>query len=40
MGRPILWGLAYKGEEGVKQVLEILRTDFEFTLALTGKILP
>ncbi|XP_046392277.1 hydroxyacid oxidase 1 [Ischnura elegans] len=36
IGRPVLWGLAYDGEEGAKTVLEIIRHEFDFTLALTG----
>ncbi|XP_071440603.1 2-Hydroxyacid oxidase 1 [Hetaerina americana] len=35
-GRPALWGLAYNGEDGVKTVLDILRNEFDLTLALTG----
>lgn len=37
LGRPALWGLAYNGEEGVKQILDILKKEFETTLLLTGK---
>lgn len=37
MGRPALWGLAHSGEEGVKKVLDILKTELDYTLALTGK---
>lgn len=37
IGRPALWGLSYDGEEGVKKMLSILRTEFDNTLALTGK---
>lgn len=37
MGRPALWGLAHSGKEGVKKVLDILKTEFDYTLALTGK---
>ncbi|XP_022911547.1 2-Hydroxyacid oxidase 1 [Onthophagus taurus] len=36
IGRPTLWGLACNGEEGVKKILEILRKEFDFALALTG----
>lgn len=36
IGRPALWGLAYNGTEGVARVLDILRTEFERTLALLG----
>ncbi|XP_044738366.1 peroxisomal (S)-2-hydroxy-acid oxidase GLO1 [Chrysoperla carnea] len=36
MGRPALWGLATDGENGVKAVLNILRNEFDYALALTG----
>ncbi|XP_071511054.1 2-Hydroxyacid oxidase 1-like [Diadema antillarum] len=36
VGRPILWGLACKGHVGVKHVLEILRTELEYAMALCG----
>lgn len=36
IGRPVLWGLAYKGKEGVEKVLEILREEFERTIKLLG----
>ncbi|KAJ8960748.1 hypothetical protein NQ318_020041 [Aromia moschata] len=36
MGRPALWGLAHSGEEGVKKVLDIIRTEFDHTLGLSG----
>lgn len=36
LGRPILWGLGYDGEQGVKRVLEILRDEFDLTMALCG----
>ena len=36
VGRPVLWGLAAGGEEGVKQVLEMLRSEFVRALALCG----
>jgi 4-hydroxymandelate oxidase len=36
VGRPILWGLAANGEEGVGQVLEILRKEFDVALGLCG----
>lgn len=37
IGRPALWGLSYNGEEGVKKILNILKTEFQHTLMLTGK---
>lgn len=36
VGRPIAWGLAADGEEGVARVLEILRTGLENAMVLTG----
>ncbi|KAI8141939.1 FMN-dependent dehydrogenase [Fennellomyces sp. T-0311] len=36
LGRPIIYGLVYQGEEGVKQVLTRIQRDFEATMALAG----
>ncbi|CAN8270167.1 unnamed protein product [Cochlearia groenlandica] len=36
IGRPIVYGLAAKGEEGVKKVIEMLKNEFEITMALSG----
>lgn len=36
VGRPFLWGLIANGEDGVQQVLEILRTELDTALALVG----
>jgi isopentenyl diphosphate isomerase/L-lactate dehydrogenase-like FMN-dependent dehydrogenase len=36
VGRAALWGLAAGGGEGVARVLELLREEFELTLALCG----
>lgn len=36
IGRPVLWGLAHSGEEGVYQVLELLKKEFEMAMRLTG----
>ncbi|XP_053070655.1 2-Hydroxyacid oxidase 2 isoform X4 [Acinonyx jubatus] len=36
LGRPILWGLAYKGEDGVKELLNIIKNEFHTSMALTG----
>ncbi|XP_040278732.1 hydroxyacid oxidase 2 isoform X1 [Bufo bufo] len=36
IGRPIVWGLAYKGEEGVRGVLQILTDEFRLSMALSG----
>lgn len=36
LGRPILWGLTLAGEAGVKHVLELLRDELDFAMALSG----
>ncbi|NXH02239.1 HAOX2 oxidase, partial [Loxia leucoptera] len=36
IGRPALWGLAYKGEEGLQDVLRILQDEFCLSMALAG----
>jgi len=36
IGRPVLWGLAVGGEDGVRTVLEILRGELDVALALAG----
>ncbi|GJQ08280.1 hypothetical protein GpartN1_g71.t1 [Galdieria partita] len=36
VGRPILWGLAVAGEEGVRRVIELYRNEFELDLGLLG----
>jgi isopentenyl diphosphate isomerase/L-lactate dehydrogenase-like FMN-dependent dehydrogenase len=36
VGRPALWGLAAQGRQGALRVLEILRNELEFALALAG----
>ena len=36
IGRPILWGLAVNGEQGVKDVLEILKKEFRLAMMLCG----
>lgn len=36
LGRPILWGLAHQGEQGVRHVLRSLLADFEITVGLAG----
>ena len=36
IGRPILWGLAVDGEEGVKNVLNILKEEFRVAMMLCG----
>lgn len=37
IGRPYLWALAVNGEQGVRDVLEILRSELELTMALAGR---
>jgi isopentenyl diphosphate isomerase/L-lactate dehydrogenase-like FMN-dependent dehydrogenase len=36
VGRPALWGLAVGGEEGVRRLLELLRSEVELALRLLG----
>ena len=36
IGRPVLWGLAAGGEEGVRRVLQILRAELDLAMALCG----
>ncbi|HJP73052.1 MAG TPA: alpha-hydroxy acid oxidase [Pseudonocardiaceae bacterium] len=36
VGRPVIWGLAVDGENGVRGVLELLRAEFDHALALCG----
>ncbi|XP_033029607.1 hydroxyacid oxidase 2 [Lacerta agilis] len=36
VGRPAIWGLAYKGEEGLRKVLEILKEELRLSMALAG----
>ncbi|HLX56495.1 MAG TPA: alpha-hydroxy acid oxidase [Ktedonobacteraceae bacterium] len=37
VGRPVLWGLATSGAEGVSHVLELLRAELEIAMALSGR---
>jgi len=37
IGRPLFWGLALDGEQGVIRVLEILREEIEITMAKCGR---
>src|SRR4029078_446907 len=39
-GRAPLWGLAARGEQGAREVLEMLRDEVELALALTGCARP
>ncbi len=36
IGRPVLWGLAARGSQGVQHVLEILRDELELAMILCG----
>lgn len=36
IGRPVVFGLAAKGENGVRQVIEMLKNELELTMALSG----
>ena len=40
IGRPVVWGLAANGQEGVRHVLELLRAELELALALLGCASP
>jgi isopentenyl diphosphate isomerase/L-lactate dehydrogenase-like FMN-dependent dehydrogenase len=37
IGRPMFWGLAVNGEEGVKRVVRILVEEMEMTMAMCGR---
>ncbi len=36
LGRPVIWGLAVNGREGVERVLDMVRAEFEQAMALAG----
>ncbi|CAL2244648.1 unnamed protein product [Prunus armeniaca] len=36
VGRPVIYGLAANGERGVRRVIEMVKDEFEFTMALCG----
>lgn len=36
VGRPIIYGLAANGEDGVRKVIKMLKDEFELTMALSG----
>jgi 4-hydroxymandelate oxidase len=36
VGRPVIWGLATDGEDGVRTVLELILAEFDIALALSG----
>lgn len=37
VGRPVLWGLAAEGADGVRSVLELLREELELAMAMAGR---
>ena len=36
IGRPVVYGLAAKGEDGVRKVIDMLKNELELTMALSG----
>ena len=38
VGRPVLWGLAYKGQEGVELCLRLLGDEFKLCMGLAGTL--
>ena len=38
IGRPVLWGLSYKGQEGVALCLRLLRDEFTLCMGLAGTV--
>ena len=38
IGRPVLWGLAHSGEDGVSRVLDLLKDEFTMAMALCGAV--
>ncbi|GMN36821.1 hypothetical protein TIFTF001_006317 [Ficus carica] len=36
VGRPVIYGLAAKGQNGVRSVIEMLKNELELTMALSG----
>jgi (S)-2-hydroxy-acid oxidase len=36
LGRPLLWGLTLGGQAGAKKVLQIMKDEFDLTMALSG----
>ncbi|MGA9840043.1 MAG: alpha-hydroxy-acid oxidizing protein [Thermoplasmata archaeon] len=37
LGRPYVWGLAVRGEDGVRETVENFLADFDLTMALSGR---
>ncbi|MFY1670636.1 alpha-hydroxy acid oxidase [Plantactinospora sp. WMMB334] len=40
IGRPVVWGLAARGESGVRQLLDLLRADLVRAMTLAGAVRP
>lgn len=38
IGRPVLWGLAYKGEAGVELALKLFSDEIRLCMALAGTV--
>ncbi len=38
LGRPVLWGLAHSGEDGVTNVLKLINDEFVLAMKLAGCI--
>jgi 4-hydroxymandelate oxidase len=36
LGRPVVWGLAANGQQGVSHIFELLGTELELAMALAG----
>eukprot|EP00095_Tigriopus_kingsejongensis_P000169 maker-scaffold487_size158652-snap-gene-0.44 protein:Tk00169 transcript:maker-scaffold487_size158652-snap-gene-0.44-mRNA-1 annotation:"e3 ubiquitin-protein ligase rfwd2-like" len=36
LGRPVIWGLAYDGQKGVKKTLSLIRDELDSAMALSG----
>ena len=36
VGRPVIFGLAADGEDGVRKVMKMLKDELELTMALSG----
>lgn len=36
IGRPVLWGLAYKGQEGVEHCLRLYKDEIRLCMGLAG----
>ena len=36
IGRPVVYGLAAKGEDGVRKVIDMLKNELELTMGLSG----